>query len=110
MTRWFPPFARISLGPSATWRTHGTRSHVGTIYRVSKVGGVCKVGSFSEALKVLMRGFVHLWRWRIVAQKVQDANSINIRFGRGHACEVDAECCGSCCVNGQCAGEFSLFS
>eukprot|EP00984_Skeletonema_dohrnii_P031417 scaffold23882_cov72-Skeletonema_dohrnii-CCMP3373.AAC.1 len=26
----------------------------------------------------------------------------------GHACEADAECCGSC-VNGTCAGEVNLF-
>ena len=26
----------------------------------------------------------------------------------GHACEADAECCGSC-VNGTCAGELNLF-
>ena len=46
-----PTFCKdLSLGPSATWRTHGTRSYVGTIYRVSKVDRVCKVGTFSEAL------------------------------------------------------------
>ena len=39
---------------------------------------------FAEILKALMRGFVHLWRLKIVAQKARDANMIMNLFGLAH--------------------------
>jgi len=86
------------------------------LYARSKFAGVCKRGTFEEALDFCRRDS----RTRLCTPlEVENscAKGTGCNFDKqqvwacaydGHACEADAECCGSC-VNGTCAGEFDLF-
>jgi len=82
------------------------------IFARSKIGGVCKQGTFLEALDFCSR----VTNGRLCTPlEVQNgcAKGTGCQFDRemiwtcaydGHQCEVDSECCGLC-VNGKCDSE-----
>ena len=88
------------------------------LFARSKFAGVCKRGTFEEALDFCRNaGDSNTRLCTPLEIENSCAKGTGCNFDKeqvwacaydGHACEADAECCGSC-VNGTCAGEFDLF-
>ena len=91
------------------------------LYARSKVGGVCKVGTFAEAQQICENASNDDSSRLCTPKEIENncAKDTGCQFNKelvwvcgndGYACATDAECCGSC-VNGTCGGEsFSIFS
>ena len=87
------------------------------LYARSRVG-MCKVGTFVEALDFCRNAASDDSSRLCTPLEVQNSctKGTGCRFDKehvwacayGHTCQTDAECCGRC-VNGTCQGEFSLF-
>jgi len=89
------------------------------LFARSKVGGVCKVGTFAEALDFCRTSTSDDSSRLCTPLEIENSctKGTGCQFDKeqvwacaydGHSCQADAECCGTC-VNGTCQGEFSLF-